>query len=159
MATKCDPFPGLPPPVIPPVSLNMDPPSIDLFGYRQTLRQTSWGDFQGVQGKVRVKARGPETWGKGSQGPRAPIPFCSGLLAFPLAFSWIPWKSPQLACRHRHVFDLYASMSKYFCSPPGMTNLFSSKRLQHEHPACHDTMNTVRCHRTGERCGSCAPCM
>ena len=56
-------------------------------------------------------------------------------------------------------FDLYAGMSKYFCWPPNVNNLFSSERLQQERPAYHDKMNNVRFHRTGEIRGSCALCM
>ena len=36
------------------------------------------------------KARGPEECGKGSRGPRAPIPPCSRVLAFPVVLPWAP---------------------------------------------------------------------
>ena len=59
------------------------------------------GDFQGVQGKARGKARGPEHLGRA---PGASVPPCSGPQAFP--FPWTPRKSPQLVCLREALEDL-----------------------------------------------------
>ena len=61
------------------------------------------GDFQGFQGKARGKARGPEHLGRAAG---APVPLCSGPLAFPVAFPWTPRKSPQLLCLREALEDL-----------------------------------------------------